>query len=194
MEYLVIKETFKMKNILIIIFALSSMACKAQNVVKSTYTADDYAEDGVYYKDMDNDYNQLEGTWLYTDGTSSLTITLEKKVMQHIVTETTNYYEDVLIGEYKYVEDGIEEVNTLSNLDSNYDNHVKVYCAFSDPLVDAIGSSPKIIFRHYTVNGIEKIHVNLIPGGNVAYDVNEEDSPDLENYRLPYGNYVLTKQ
>jgi len=195
------------------------MTCKAQNIIKSSYSADDYAEDGVYYKDMDNDYNQLEGTWLYTDGNTSLLITLEKKVMNHIVTETRNYYTDALVGEYKYIEDGIEKVNTLANLDIDYDNpykynitggtiskpgdalchncgpdDVKVFCSFSDPERDIVGSEPRMIFRQYIENDVEKIEINFLGGGMISVD--EEDIQDLDmlSYRLPYGQYTLTKQ
>ena len=114
-----------MKHILLtlFLFTMALFTCKAQTI-KHLYLDGPGREDNVYYKDIDNDFNRFEGTWLLTNGTTTLTIILEKKVMSYIqnVMSNTNYYRDALVGEYRYVENGIEKINTLPNILVDYEN------------------------------------------------------------------------
>ncbi len=66
-----------MRNILFAIAVLFSFSCKAQTLVKSLYE-DDTDITGAYYKDLYNDFDNFVGTWIYTNGSTSLTITLQK--------------------------------------------------------------------------------------------------------------------
>lgn len=34
---------------------------------------------GTYYKDIDNDFNRFEGTWVYSNANTTLKITFRKK-------------------------------------------------------------------------------------------------------------------
>ena len=63
----------------------------------------------------------FEGNWVFTNGSTSLTITLQKKIMGQISSSITNktFYTDAIIGEYKYIENGIVKINTLHNLLNN---------------------------------------------------------------------------
>ena len=69
--------------------------------------------ENTYYKDVNNFMNPFVGTWLYTNGNSSLKIVLVKEEMQY----TGKYYTDYITGEYQYIENGVEIANTLSNTD-----------------------------------------------------------------------------
>lgn len=104
-----------MKNILILMLFILSSSGYAQSSLRSLENWDGEIEQGAYYKDLNNEMNNFEGTWLYTNGTTSLKIILVKKVMFF----EGDYYEDLMIGEYQYIENGIEKINTLSLLNQN---------------------------------------------------------------------------
>lgn len=104
-----------MKNLFqaLSIFFLT-IGCKAQSPVINIEDDDGNSLQNAYYKDTNNLLNPFEGTYLYTNGTTSLTIILQKKTMVY-----DGYkYEDLLIGEYQYIENGVEKINTLNNLNT----------------------------------------------------------------------------
>lgn len=110
-----------MKHLLFIIsitFALFN--CKAQSPIISIETWDGTEQNNAYYKDVNNFLNQFEGTWLYINGNTSLKINLVKKLQFFNGT----YYEDIMVGGYQYIENGVEKVNCLSSIDNleNYYN------------------------------------------------------------------------
>lgn len=102
-----------MKQIVtIVIFAFSLLNCKAQSPIIAIETDSRIGmPENSYYKDTNNVLNDFEGTWLYTDGNTSLKITLVKSTMFN----NGDYYEDIMVGGYQYIEDGIEKINTLSD-------------------------------------------------------------------------------
>jgi hypothetical protein len=67
---------------------------------------------GYYIKDINNVLNPFEGTYVLNDGVNYLKITFQKKIMQY----TGSCYQDLLIGEYQYKQNGDEKINTLSRL------------------------------------------------------------------------------
>ena len=69
---------------------------------------------GTYYQD--NVINNYVGTWKWTNGADEFTIVLVKKKC-----DLTTYSVDVLSGGYRYVKNGVEQINTLSdvNIDIN---------------------------------------------------------------------------
>ena len=108
-----------MKNIILTItIGLIFYNCKAQSPVLNMEDANvtkSKAPNNSYYKDVNNTLNTFEGTWLYTNGNTSLKIILVKKEMYHYQAGTRDYYEDLLVGGYQYIEDGVEKINTLSD-------------------------------------------------------------------------------
>ncbi|MDY0090821.1 MAG: hypothetical protein RBR78_10720 [Flavobacteriaceae bacterium] len=107
-----------MKNILITFAFIFSIPIYAQQPVLSLEDRDPYdTQQGAYYKDLANVLTTFEGTWLYTDGNTSLKIVLVKKEAHHRTNR--GYYEDLMIGEYQYIENGVEKINTLSDLNQN---------------------------------------------------------------------------
>lgn len=204
-----------MKNLILIIFCLTFFSCKAQSV-EGLHNPTNYGYSGYYYKDLYNDLDFFEGTWVYSNANTSLTIVFLKKEMKQIQRGSVLYYMDAIIGEYHYIENGIEKINTLSNLVNNHDNpydynitgstikkygdlncpncepgNILIRCVFSDPECD-INSTPTMVFRYYVEDGVAKLHLNFYSGpitGNL-YGI----EPQCDNYAVPFGEYILIKQ
>ncbi|RNC87837.1 MAG: hypothetical protein ED556_01210 [Winogradskyella sp.] len=189
--------------------------CKAQ-IVTNLHKPQKYGTSGYYYKDLNNDLNNFEGTWLYTNGNDSLTIIFEKQQNKNIQYDNTNYYIDAIIGEYKYVENGLEKINTLENLDNNHYNpydynlladviykygdlscvdcqpgNITIKGKFSQPDCD-IPSTPKIIVRYYVENNMEKLSFLLMSSTYRGNPLGLE--PQCQGFAIPYGYYTLIKQ
>ena len=111
-----------MKNIFYLLSLLSLTFCKAQNPVIDLYGNEDYGVNGSYYKDINGFQNQYVGTWLYINGNTSLKIIFQKRENIEIGKPGDSYFSDFLIGEYQYIENGIEKVNTLNQINTNYGN------------------------------------------------------------------------
>ncbi|WP_445456328.1 DUF6705 family protein [Flavobacterium sp. HNIBRBA15423] len=73
---------------------------------------------GYYYKDTHNIFNQFEGHYKYTNGSTSLEIVLQK--MELSSKFNNRYCEDMLIGAYKYIKDGVVVIDALNDLNNNY--------------------------------------------------------------------------
>lgn len=71
----------------------------------------------AYYKDLDNNFGQFMGSWIYTNGNTSFKIVIQKKEMTR---SGRGYFEDMLIGGYQYIKNGVEKVNTFSNLNTDF--------------------------------------------------------------------------
>ena len=197
-----------MKKLIILIILISTIACKAQTPVVSLDARGYKTSDGAYFKDLNYEFNKFEGTWLYTNGNTSLTVILEKKEMVYNGTD----YEDKLIGEYQYIENGIEIVNTLPNLtNTNVAKHKikgrhiipnNLYLACNDCGVnerrvmlvfyDSERSylSASIILRYLEGSNPEQMTATIISDGGGM--IPNENSPT--ELRVPYGEYLMVKQ
>jgi hypothetical protein len=84
-----------MKKLLIISIFTIGFACKAQSPI---FPLEDWDEEqsNAYYKDLDNELDTFEGTWLYTNGNTSWKIILKKEITFF----NDKYYEDLIVGEY----------------------------------------------------------------------------------------------
>lgn len=105
------------KHINFILLFISITACKAQSPIYDIADIKNGPE-GSYYKDTKGVLDGYDGTYLYTNGTTSLKIILKKKTLSK-----GYYYKDLIIGEFQYIENGIELNNTLANIDVNYSDH-----------------------------------------------------------------------
>jgi len=83
--------------------------------VAQTYPmeSNDYVsnETGVYFNDQNNNLDKFEGTWIYEDANSKLTIVLQK--IEYF--KTGSAHSDVVVGNYVYEKNGVEVINTLTN-------------------------------------------------------------------------------
>ena len=172
---------------------------------------DDDGSDEVadsYYKDIDNHLNQFEGTWLYTNASISFKIVLIKKIMAF----NGKFYEDTLIGEYQYIENGVEKINTLpiesapnprehnvcgNSLLNNTDRPVCGGCPFGqkrvslffyDPIRDRAGD---LIIKKMMVGAQQAIHIRL-QGQGKTYKTGTP--PEYNTTTVPPGEYTLIKQ
>ena len=108
-----------MKNILklfFFVFAINSSFAQTFDIMDYQNLALNI--NGAYYQDMNFELNPFEGTYIYTNGQTTLKVVLVKKINSF----DGRNYEDLIIGEYQYIENGIEKINTLSNLSQNYTN------------------------------------------------------------------------
>jgi hypothetical protein len=111
----------KMRKIIVILIAIATVNCKAQSPVIDLQAWNGDVTPNMYIKDTQNVLDQFEGTWLYTSGSTSLKIVLVKKNMKRL----GRYYEDLIIGEYQYIENGVEKFNSLNNLNAVYPNEYR---------------------------------------------------------------------
>ena len=198
-----------MKNTIIILLILTTLSCKAQSIIIPKGSGQDYELTPDYYlKDVNNEFGKFVGTWKYTSGATELTFKLKKEELYQL----KNYnYEDLLVGEYQYIENGIEKVNTLSDFDntdiSGYSHKITggtfmhrlppYYCTDnSDPAEIKIGLFLKhptnsdvdgqLVLRYVNDNGTEKLEVCVYDQTTLG-DGNERTL-------IPNGQYVLVKQ
>jgi len=198
-----------MKKILVLIPLLFALSCKAQSPVLSIDKRGTIVR-GAYYKDIDNDLNKFEGTWKYTNGNTSFTISLLKKIQSF----NGSWYYDQLVGEYQYIENGIEIVNYLPRLTDptvndgqhTIDGYQIVYPAYKPECTDCSRMERRLVLKftdrarkyiksrilvqYINIGGIEKIRVNLF-GIAILASPNLDDPSEI---RVPLGEYILTKQ
>jgi hypothetical protein len=200
------------KNLNIFVLLLLSINCKAQSPIIDIIDDDGSEVIGAYYKDVNNLLNPFEGTYIYTSGSTTLKIVLVKKVLQY----NSQYYEDLIIGEYQYIENGIEKINTLNEInnvyieqrfhkiDSNFlvnnnfklfpcldcfTNEKRLYASILDP---STNSYADIVIRKTIINGQEALKINIINFKKGLIIVNELATEP--NFSLPLEEYILIKQ
>ncbi|TYB78448.1 DUF6705 family protein [Bizionia myxarmorum] len=106
-----------MKHILFILLTtVSILSCKAQVPLIEKYGN---ITNGTYYQDTNNDLGKLQGIWQFNNGDEIFKLILEKKNHRLVTSSWRNisYHQDVLYGEYQYVNtNNIQVVNTLNNI------------------------------------------------------------------------------
>lgn len=199
-----------MKNILIpFLFLVIIINCKAQSPIINIEDYNGKPIEGAYYRDTNNLLDPFVGTYIYTNGTTSLKIVLQKKTMLF----DTYKYEDLLVGEYQYVENGVEKINTLLNLSLSHsysfnysirgnailrmNNHMCFGCTQNEVRIRAS------LLEHNTDNIsqliVSKVIENSQPAIKISvwwrigyYNSDYESLPLQPSF--PSGDYVLIKQ
>lgn len=201
-----------MKTLKIIIIALLAIHCKAQTPIIDVIGTRMDQPDGYYVKDINNLLNPFEGTYIYTNGTTTFIMVLVKKVQQF----NGRYYEDLIIGEYQYIENGVEKVNTLSqintvyndqrshNIDGNFvvnNNFREWKCPLCDPNEKRLSLSIRdaatdnyahIGMRRTTESGQEVMKIKISHVTAKSYNVDTEPIPS--DFSLLLGEFTLIKQ
>ena len=108
------------KTIIILILGIQFFNCKTQSPIVPIENRGNHGA-GTYYKDVNNYLDPFVGTWKYTNGATSLKFVIQKIIMAH----TGNEYNDLLIGQYEYIENGVIKTSTLSELGTVYPNMKK---------------------------------------------------------------------
>jgi hypothetical protein len=200
----------KKRHIIIaLLLVLSTFKTNAQIIKDISDYDGDVRVQGAYYKDTQNKLLQYLGTYVYTNGATSLKFVFKKALHKN----RDLYTEDVLVGEYQYIENGVEKANTLGKFDLNYSaddvwkhsidgNNIydaQTYCDDCYPneehlyagLVDNNAKGSAVFdIKKTTQNGKEAIRV--IVGWSLR--VQRESDPPLPNPVLPGGYYILVKQ
>ena len=199
------------KNLNILVLLLLSVNCKAQSPIIDIIDDDGSEVIGAYYKDVNNLLNPFEGTYIYTSGSTTLKIVLVKKVLQY----NSQYYEDLIIGEYQYIKDGVQIVNTLSEITTTYlnqrnhkiegnlivDKNYRVWkctsCSLTEnrlstQIEDVVSERfAELVLRRTTEGGQEVMKIKIT---HISRAILEEGMPEPLEFALPVGEFTLIKQ
>ncbi|WP_293893605.1 DUF6705 family protein [Flavobacterium sp.] len=198
-----------MKNIIKLLFLFTiTVSCKAQTIDIQNDNGDEIH--GAYYKDIQNVLDPFVGTYIYTDGTTSLKIVLQKKIMSSM---NNYYYEDLIVGEYQYIKNGTEIANTLSRLainradGTNYSIHGNNIITNSSGICPECAPNEKAISLGFvddlTDNVTDSFIVRrVIEGGQPAIKIiilwaisgHLKGTPSSPEPNIPGGYYTLIKQ
>jgi hypothetical protein len=196
------------KHINFILLIITIAACKAQSPVYDISDIENGPE-GSYYKDTKGVLDGYDGTYVYSNGNTSLKIMLKKKVMSK-----GYYYRDLIVGEFQYIENGVELNNTLANMNVNYTderpNHrikgdriiigTKLGCSDCTPTEKRLRLSfvdnksrniAGIDIRKTTVNGKEALKVKIWWDDIIIL---KEGDPVEPRASLTAGEYLMIKQ
>lgn len=209
------------KTATLIILVCLSLACKAQELnIYETLPSE--TPPNAYRKDIDNFQNQFVGTWIFQNGQEYLEVRFIKKEMMWRP-EPTQFYEDVLVGEYKYIDsNGIIKVNSLSNLNINHTNVFnynlrsgaklvldsypfcpscpngteRLYMHFDEPANDDMMLSAGFVIRRVIENNVVKLKVQFynVSAKSGRSKADFNQPSTFTNFSLPYGNYTLIRQ
>lgn len=196
-----------MKNHILILFLIAFTSCKSQSVNIKNWNGNYVAN--TYYEDIDNELNQFEGTYQFTNGNNELTFTFKKQLKYY----NTSYYQDLLTGEYKYKEGGVILVDNLNRINQNLLNkyshdicgNTLIYndmkpncdnCLPNQLRADLIffgrsnnDNGGSIVIQKFNENGQEKIKIIIF---YLARIINPGDAMPLDP-KLPSGEYTLTR-
>lgn len=197
------------KYINFILLLLTITACKAQSPVYDISEPRRGKPQGTYYEDINGLLNGYDGTYLYTNGTTSLKIILKKKVKSY-----RYYYEDLIVGEFQYIENGVELNNTLANMNVNYTDEYANHRITGDVILTGTQLGCKdcsptekrlrlgfvdnkshniagIDIRKTTVNGKEALKVEIWWDGFIIVKAGDPPQPRAS---LSAGEYLMIKQ
>ncbi len=213
------------KAIVLLILIFTSFCCKAQTDIRSldsnTNNPSCPAKDpNCYDKDINNDMNKMEGTWMYSNGSTEIIIKLKK--IEHYQLDSTSTFEDLLVGEYYYMSNGNVIANSLTDFNSTLssghfhkiignifrhrlpsgciDNstldEIKIQLSIYHPTDEF--SFGYIILRHIIENGVEKLEACIYDMTSMSsnYDTSLGAIDEVDDTRIPIpdGFYVFEKQ
>ncbi|WP_157509865.1 DUF6705 family protein [Flavobacterium denitrificans] len=201
-----------MKKYITLLFFFAVLTnCRAQMPIYDLEDLDNIIKEipNSYRKDTKKQLEAYEGTYVYTNGTTTWKIVLQKKKESY----NRVYFEDLLIGEYQYIENGIEKVNTLNKLNTYYEDQNRHSISSNQILTGKELGCPDcsstekrlrgglidpnyhktfadIQIRRVTVNGKAAITLSLYWVGPVA----RKEGEILPQPFIAPGTYTLIKQ
>ena len=200
-----------MKQIITLIIIFISVLSTAQSNILSIEDLPFENQLNSYFKDINNELNTFEGTWLYTNGNTSLKI----KLVKYERANQIDYFEDLILGGYQYIENGIEKINKLDHADNLdflyestsviYGNHLYKNCQYLsfddciegqtklvlsifDPITN--NHSGDLILKKVNFNGEEAIKASIIFSYSGTYPNGIPPEPTLPWQQ----EYLLIKQ
>jgi hypothetical protein len=209
-----------MKKILTAIVLLYNIILSAQNPILNIHTADFAQIENAYYKDIEQFQNKFVGTWVYTDAVKTIRFRFAKKQM-FFYQSFKNCYVDFLVGEMQYIENGVEKINSLTNLNVNHPNifnysmngDIKVHnnwypkcdecddfvprlpMSYDEPNNDDVGLRAAFVMRRADEGGVQKIKIQYIKTNTALGVQSDYETPSTTtNFTIPYGDYTLIKE
>jgi len=205
-----------MKQLFILLAIITTISCKAQNIVPIYEGPEDSPPLPRYYKDVDNDFNPYIGEWKWEENNTFLTIVFDKRTM--VPNSNGNAFQDYLIGAYSYTVNDLELVNSFplqlspENIVENHiygwvittlikaymppcpecpDNVRYIKLSISDP--NRPGLLARLCMVHFIDNGIEKIRMRIWKSDVDLFSLPENyTGPD--DITIPEGIYTFIKQ
>lgn len=113
-----------MKKLLLILICIFTKYTNAQTIIDFDDSTLGLNSQNYYQKDINNYLNQFEGTWKYINGNNEITLVFKKKTFTDHPNPSMTVMQDELVGEYKYIKNGIEVLNTLQNINNNFTSSV----------------------------------------------------------------------
>lgn len=200
-----------MRKLILIVIFLTGYFSKVQSQVVDILDKGGIRETDTYYKDINNLLNPFEGTYIYSNGNTIFKVVLTKKVQQY----NGRFYEDLIIGEYQYTNNGVEIANTLTEINTIYNNqrkhsidgnalvnsnHRQWQCSdcsagekrLRTSIRDVVSSRyADLIMRRTTEGGQEVMKIKIT---NISRVIHIEGQPTPPNFALPTGEFTLIKQ
>ncbi|KMQ67721.1 hypothetical protein ACM39_12845 [Chryseobacterium sp. FH2] len=107
-----------MKNIILLMFLITTISCKAQIYPLSTSAGD--VPSGAYIKDINNELDQYVGLWKANWQGKTIYLDLRKiKLKSESLMSSFYYYSDQILGERKIIDaNGTVEIDRISNFDN----------------------------------------------------------------------------
>ena len=191
------------KYIILSVLIITSISCKAQ----TTYSLSNYdtsvLKNNNYIKDFDGILDKFVGTWKWIDSTNPNTYLVVQfvKVEHWNASNTRVFYKDLLLGNYKYVVNGVEVTNTL-NYNSNdiYSNsHPVIISSVEKSPYKDLSISMRDVLKHKTCSaGFEILNLTASPlsahwkmTNNEHFDYGGDHQP--EEFSIP-SDVILIKQ
>ena len=197
----------------LIALVLFTSNCIAQNPILNITDDNGDQIQGAYYKDIQNLLDPFVGIYVYSNGTTYLKFEFRKKIMSSM---NNYYFEDLIIGEYQYIKNGITIADTRNSFLENYangGNHsvatnfintgIGIGCQDCAPtenylrggLSDCLSDRTAYFdMRKTTVNGQEAMKIGISwrsDGMGRNRTVNEPPTPQPA---LPNAEFILIKQ
>ncbi|MBS4039846.1 MAG: hypothetical protein KGZ81_04535 [Flavobacteriales bacterium] len=163
---------------------------------------------GVYFKDIDQVFDQFTGTYRYQNGNQLFEIKFQKKVYVPI-DGVLNCHIDMLVGGYKHFLDGLELHNGLAQTGTFPDPFFELACSemiqigpapgcnecnvgesFVIGIINNPGGNASSTFyaRKITHNGLPAIRILI----HYSLKVSPENSPSPTNL-YPLGEFIMVK-
>jgi hypothetical protein len=190
-----------MKNVILCVLLLSNFIiyCQTINIKdkKSKYIT------GVYFKDIDNIFNEFEGHYRFEEGNQLFEIKFERV---EYVSVNNICHTDMLIGGFKYIydniiiHDGIDQIGSYGNYFKDFiffeiirtgptggcmecdENEYSLSGLFRDPYG---ANSSSVYVRKITHNGQPALHVWI------NYSITSSHNPIQNSY--PIGKFIMLK-
>lgn len=169
-----------MKNIILVVFIIFTVSCKAQTVYP--LGTSDIVESSFYVKDINNHHDDIIGVWRWENGNDSFEITLQEFEMYSDIITPNEYY-DRIFGKYVYIENGetIAEVDTIQTFTNQkvsfiYKNPTEYIVFIRDIISDTYKSGEFILTSSttatLTLRNSEGVKVNYGNGENFSLPTN----------------------